>query len=146
MKTAQLDTVRSLQRGEIAATETYQQVLKNFVGFADLIDLELIHKDHRTAANTLRQHIRDEGEEPDKSSGAWGTFAKAMEGTARALSQTAALKTLKQGEEQGIKDYENALTKQGLLTKTAILIETELLPKTRSHVSLLNRIIAHQKA
>ena len=144
--TTRINTLHSLQRGEIAATETYQQILKNFQGFAEVIELEEIQKDHRTAANTLREHIREHGDVPEQNSGAWGAFAKVVEGTAKVFGQGLALKALKEGEEHGIKDYENALTDQELLSDCRVLIETQLLPQTRAHVSVLSRLIAGQKA
>ncbi|MBC7817425.1 MAG: DUF2383 domain-containing protein [Planctomycetaceae bacterium] len=144
--TKPINTLHSLQRGELAATETYQQILRNFKGFAEVIDLEEIRKDHRTAANALRQHIREHGDVPEKDSGTWGTFAKAVEGTAKVFGQGLALKALKEGEERGIKDYENALADQELQSDCRVLIETELLPKTRAHVSVLSRLISGQKA
>lgn len=144
--TTRINTLHSLQRGEIAATETYQQILKNFNGFAEVIDLEEIHKDHRTAANALRQHIREHGDVPEKDSGVWGAFAKVVEGTAKVFGQGLALKALKEGEEHGIKDYEDALNDQELKPDCRVLIETQLLPQTRTHVSVLARLIAGQKA
>lgn len=144
--TTRIDTLHSLQRGELAATETYQQILKNFQGFAEVIELKEIQKDHRSAANTLRQHIRNHGDVPEKSSGTWGAFAKIVEGSAKMFGQSLALKALKEGEEHGINDYEHALADQEILSDCRALIETELLPQTRTHVRTLDRMISAQKA
>src|SRR5437762_13622311 len=101
--------LNSLLRGELAATETYQQALPKLEGTPGYEELRRIHKEHREAANTLRQHVHKVEGRPDQSSGAWGAFAKAVEGTAKAFGVDAALKAVKQGEEHGVKEYEEGL-------------------------------------
>ncbi len=146
MNTNRIETLQSLQRGEISATEIYQQALEKFEGTACAAELATIQIDHRTAANTLREHIRGHGGKPEKGSGAWGTFAKVVEGTAKAFGESAALQALKEGEEQGVKDYETAANDNSLSSDCRALIETELLPRTKAHVSKLDRMIANLKA
>jgi hypothetical protein len=134
-------TLNSLLRGELAATETYQQAL-NVLGHAPgALDLRRIHNEHRDAANTLRRQIRQAGGEPDRSSGAWGTWAALVEGTALALGPHTAAQTLKQGEEHGVGDYERALQNEHLPPECKTLIHDQLLPHTREHVATLERIL-----
>src|SRR5262245_56665542 len=102
--------LNSLLRGEISATETYQQALAKVGSEPGASELRRIHDEHRETANTLRQHVHQHGGKPDQGSGAWGAFAKAVEGAARLLGNKAALKALKEGEEHGIKEYEEALS------------------------------------
>ncbi len=136
-----IDTLNQLLRGEIAATETYQQALVKVGNDPGATALRQIHDEHRTAANTLRQHVHQHGGKPDQGSGSWGAFAKAVAGTAKLLGNSAAVKALKEGEEQGIKDYEDALTKQELPADCRELIRTSLLPQTRSHIPALDRML-----
>jgi uncharacterized protein (TIGR02284 family) len=140
-----IDTLNSLLRGELAATETYQQALAK-VGDSGPGSAELrqIHVEHREAANTLREHVRKHGGTPDHGSGAWGVFAKAVEGTAKLFGNAAALKALKEGEERGIKDYENALNDATLPADCQTLIRTQLLPQTQSHIPVLDRLMSAQ--
>jgi uncharacterized protein (TIGR02284 family) len=140
-----IDTLNSLLRGELAATETYQQALAK-VGDSGPGSAELrqIHVEHREAANTLREHVRKHGGTPDHGSGAWGVFAKAVEGTAKLFGNAAALKALKEGEERGIKDYENALNDATLPADCQTLIRTQLLPQTQSHIPVLDRLMEMQ--
>src|SRR5262245_15128067 len=98
------DSLNALLRGELAATEAYQQRLAKVGSDAGAEDLRRIHVEHREAANTLRQHVHKVGGKPDQDSGAWGTFAKAVEGGAKLFANTAALKALKEGEERGARD------------------------------------------
>ena len=135
------DLLNSLLRGELAATETYQQALPKLEGTPGYEELRCIHKEHREAANTLRQHVHKVEGRPDQGSGTWSAFAKAVEGTAKAFGVDAALKALKEGEEHGIKEYEEALD-DGLLPECRNLVETTLLPQTRAHISTLDRLMA----
>lgn len=136
-----VDTLNKLLRCEIAATETYQQAMAK-VGQEPAADaLRQIHHEHRAAANTLRQHVHEHGGKPDQDSGSWGAFAKAVAGTAKLFGNAAALKALKEGEERGIQDYENALNDQALPADCRELIRTNLLPQTRSHIPVLDRML-----
>lgn len=134
-------TLNSLLRGELSATETYQQALNKLEGTQGYDELKRIHREHREAANTLRQEVHKVGGKPDQGSGAWGAFAKTIEGTAKTFGTDAALKALKEGEEHGLKEYEAAL-KNGLPPECKILIESKLLPQTRQHIPTLDRLMA----
>jgi uncharacterized protein (TIGR02284 family) len=135
------DALNSLLRGELAATETYQQALAKVSNEPGSEELRRIHDEHRTAANTLRQHVRHMGGEPDHGSGAWGSFAKTVEGAAKLLGNAPALKALKEGEEHGAKEYEDALKQDGLPAECRSLIAATLLPQTRNHVAVLDRLL-----
>ena len=139
--TAHVDTLNSLLRGELAATETYQQALAKVGNEPEAMQIRRIHQEHREAANTLRQHVHRFGGKPDQDSGAWGMFAKTVEGAAKIFGETAALKALKEGEEHGQKQYEEALQDGDLPMECQTLIRTTLLPQTREHISVLNRMM-----
>jgi len=139
-----IDHLNALLRGELAATMTYQQALEKVGNEPGVTDLRRVHGDHREAANTLRQHIHHHGGKPEQSAGVWGTFAKAWEGTAALFGNSAALAALKQGEERGISDYEAALKDANLAEDCKELIRANLLPQTREHVQVLERVIAHK--
>src|SRR5262249_46831969 len=135
-----MDALNELLRGELAATETYQQAMAKVGNEPGAAELRRIHDEHRTAANTLRQHVHHHAGKPDQGSGAWGSFAKAVEGAAKLFGNTAALKALKEGEEQGVKDYEAAL-KGGLPADCQELIRNQFLPQTRAHIQVLDRLM-----
>ena len=69
MATTTVDTLNSLLRGELSATETYQQALTQLQGTQGYDDLKGIHREHREAANTLRQHVHHYGAKPDQGAG-----------------------------------------------------------------------------
>jgi len=140
----QIETLNSLLRGELAATETYLQALARFEGHPDAADLREIMVDHRETANTLRQHIHQLGGKPDQDSGAWGMFARAVEGTAKAFGRTAALKALKEGEESGLHTYEELAADEELPPECLTILRTQLLPQTRAHIATLDRLMEAQ--
>jgi uncharacterized protein (TIGR02284 family) len=140
----QMDTLNELLRGEIAAVETYQQAMAKVDSDPGAVELRQLHDEHRAAANLLRQHIRGHDGTPDHGSGVWGAWAKAVEGVAKLFGNTLALKALKEGEEHGIKQYEDALKEESLPRECRDLIRSQLLPRTRSHITVLNRLIEAQ--
>jgi uncharacterized protein (TIGR02284 family) len=132
--------LNALLRGELAATETYQQALAKFAD-QPVEDLRKVHVEHREAANQLRQYVHHFGGQPDQGSGGWGAFAKAVEGTAKVFGRTAALKALKEGEELGLGSYENALQNVELPAECKWLINSQLIPQTKAHIAMLDRLM-----
>jgi len=135
------DTLNSLLRGEISAVETYLQAEDKFAGNTDSDALRRMRDDHQEASNQLRMHVRDKGETPAHGSGAWGTFAKLIEGGAKVFGRAAALKALKEGEEHGVNSYESALGDRQLPPECNTLIRDRLLPRCREHIQTLDRLM-----
>ena len=136
------DMLNGLLRGELAATETYQQALAKAGDDPRAAELRRIHDEHRAAANALRQHIHQHGEKPVQGSGGWGVYAKAVEAAARLFGDAAAVKALREGEEYGARDYEKALADPSLPEDCKGLIQARLLPETLGHVAALDRLMA----
>ena len=139
-----IDILNSLLRGELAATETYQQAMEKYGNEPGADVLRQMHADHRETANTLRIHVRQHGGEPYTASGAWGTWAKLVEGVAKLFGNTAALKALKEGEEHGLKEYEKALKEDALPADCKAMIRDKFLPQTRNHVAAVDRLMDAQ--
>ncbi len=136
-----LEILNSLLRGELAATETYQQAMKRLDDDPGAARLLALRDEHRSAANTLRQQVHQCGGKPDQGSGLWGAWSRLVEATATLMGGAAALKALKEGEEHGIKDYEEALKQDDLPVECKSLIQTQLLPQTRQHVAELDQLM-----
>lgn len=100
--------VIDLLQGELAAIETYNQALEKLAGRDDeSAALRRIRADHQEAAAELRAFLRGLGHDAEVTSGAWGAFAKAVEGTATLLGSAAALRALREGEQHGLRQYED---------------------------------------
>lgn len=129
-----------LLRGEIAAAETYKQVLEDLDGPpADwLRELQL---DHGEAIRFLYAELSGRGFEPPTSSGVWGFFARAVEGTAKMVSDKTAFAALREGERRGLEQYEQALASGQLPIDCRTRVEQELIPAQRRHIEVLDRLI-----
>jgi Domain of unknown function (DUF2383) len=139
--TCDIDILNSLLRGEVAAVETYDLVIRKFDGQPQAVELQRIRAEHAESVEVLRDRVRHFGGEPAETSGAWGKFTAAITGTAKMFGPAAALGTLKQGEEYGIGQYENALADRDVATADKALIRERLLPQCNRHVADLERMI-----
>jgi uncharacterized protein (TIGR02284 family) len=127
--------LNSLLRGEISAVETYRQALDRVVDGQARIQLEECAKSHQERVQTLRNCVSRLGGTPSQDSGAWGTFAKLVEATAKPFGDKAAIAALEEGEDRGLSDYRKELP--NLDPQSRAVVETELLPaQERTHRTL----------
>ena len=136
--------LNSLLRGEISAAETYRMAIDKVAdgggaGLANAGLLREIQEEHGRAAQGLRDRIRELGGEASDSSGAWGAWAKTVQGTMNLFGDASALKSLKEGEEHGLKDYQEAV--DDVDATTAQLISNQLIPAQQRHINLLDQLI-----
>lgn len=124
-----IEQLESYLRGEIAAVETYTMALDTLPEISTVRD-ELLAclKSHRDRVMLLQDAIQQLGGEPSTSSGPWGLFAKAFEGGAKVLGEKAALAALEEGEDHGLRDYEDELENDDLDTQMLGLVRDQLLP------------------
>lgn len=137
-----IDVCNSLLRGELSAVETYDQAIEKFENQSERSALQSIKADHILAVDLLSRHIVDMGATPSQDSGAWGTFAKAVEGGAKLLGESPALAALIAGEEHGISEYQSALEDPKVMDEIKGAIRTKLLPSLDSHVASLKQLQA----
>ncbi len=101
-----VDKLNEFLRGEMSAVETYQMALDKVEASSAARDELLVNlKSHQDRVIALRDAIVALGGAPAQSSGPWGTFAKLVEGAAKALGEKAAIDALEEGEDHGLKDY-----------------------------------------
>ena len=137
-----IDQLNSLLRGEISAAETYRMAIDKVADSDNATNAGLlreIQEEHGRAAQGIRDRIRELGGEPSDSSGAWGAWAKTVQGTMNLFGDAAALKSLKEGEEHGLKDYQEAV--DDVDPSTAQLIQNQLIPAQQRHINLLDQLI-----
>jgi bacterioferritin (cytochrome b1) len=135
--------LNSFLRGEISAAETYRMAIDRAGDSPDNAAnvglLREMQEEHGRAAQALRDRIRELGGEASDSSGAWGAWAKFVEGTANLFGDTASLKALKEGEEHGLKDYEEGI--DDIDATSAELVQNQLIPAQQRHINLLDQLI-----
>ncbi len=130
-----IDKLNSFLRGERSAVETYRQVMEKSETPAVRTSLQTGHDSHAKRARLLEEKVRVLGGEPSKDSGAWGSFAKAVEGGAKMFGMSAAVATLEQGEDHGLADYKRDL--KDLTPQNQEFVRTNLLvEQERSHALL----------
>ena len=140
------ETVRqlnSLLRGEISAAETYRMAIDKVADTdasgANAGLLREIQEEHGRAAQEIRDRIQELGGEASDSSGAWGAWAKTVQGTMNLFGDASSLKALKEGEEHGLKDYQESLDDVDPSSKQ--LINNQLIPAQQRHINLLDQLI-----
>ena len=142
-----LDEMNKLLRSELSAVETYKQALgkeqQKFGHETEFQRLNAILSEHQQAASQLSTQIQQLGGTPVQDSGAWGTWSKIVMGAATLLGDKAALKALKEGEESGLKEYEEALQdpKTPLEVKPVI---NSLLASQQAHIRTLDELMTKQ--
>jgi len=135
-----IDICNSLLRGELSAVETYTQAIEKYPTDPKVSELQSIRREHVEASAILTQNVRSMGGIPDTDSGAWGVFAKTVQGTANFFGAGSAVESLLQGEESGRHDYENALNDDKVMVECKVMIREELLPKVRQHIARLEQL------
>lgn len=122
-----IDQLRSFCRGEMSAVETYLQAIETTKNEAILYQLRNNLRSHQERVQLLRRRIEALGGEVPDSSGPWGVFAKAVEGTASALGDKSALAVLEEGEDHGLADYRADFS--NLDVESQELIAQQILPQ-----------------
>jgi uncharacterized protein (TIGR02284 family) len=130
-----------LLRGEISAVETYNQAVDRYGSEPGADELRRIRQDHQEAVDTLRGMVTAAGGTPSKSSGAWGGIAKAIEGAAKLIGNDTAFKVLKEGEEHGLKEYEDALKDEDLTASDKDALR-KFIDRQREHRTALDNLRA----
>jgi hypothetical protein len=128
MGTVNVDKLNAFLRGEISAVETYQMALdKVEAGSMARSTLEENRRSHEDRARLLREEIVALGGEPSTSSGAWGVWAKAIEGGAKIVGEKAAIAALEEGEDHGLKEYR--VDDKDLDASVRQIVTSKLLPQ-----------------
>jgi len=138
------DLLNKCIKDELSAIETYEQALGE--GRAEharergFQELSRILRDHRQAAESLRSLMQRSGGTPAHGSGAWGSWAKTVMGSAKIFGDKATLKTLKEGEESGLKDYQEIAQDASASSEVQSTV-SELMSKQQEHIRTLDRLM-----
>jgi hypothetical protein len=141
-----ISTLNTLLRGELAAVETYDQVLAKITD-PSTIALQENRDCHQKRTTVLSERILELGGKTDSSSGVWGSLAKLVEGGAQIFGKQAALAALQEGENRGLIDYRDANGRVDPTTQT--LLDTKLLPaqkRTHQLIGTLTKAAASGKS
>ena len=134
-----IDKLNSFLRGELSATETYRQAMEKLDDDPALkSELERCRQSHAGRTARLRAEIASLGGKPSETSGAWGAFAKLVEGGAKLFGKQAALAVLEEGEDHGLKDYRES--QDELTPHVREFVSKSLLPEQQITHQAMNRL------
>ncbi|HEY9679312.1 MAG TPA: PA2169 family four-helix-bundle protein [Drouetiella sp.] len=103
------DKLNGLLKGEISAVETYRQALEKVQDPSIVTELQCAHSCHSARVADITRKVQEFGGTPAEGSGAWGAFAKMMEGGAKMFGEKACIAVLEEGEDKGLSDYQKLL-------------------------------------
>jgi len=127
-----LHNLEALCRGELAAVETYNTALSSASLGTFRSQLIQCQRSHQNRVHLLGWRIHLLGGTPPESSGAWGVFAKAVEGAATVIGERAAISALEEGEDHGLNEYRSRIG--ALDADTRDFIQARVLPaQTETH-------------
>lgn len=124
-----IDQLNSFLRGELSAAETYRLALEHLEQSEFRPTLVQCSRSHEERARLLTDAILSRGGEPAKSSGVWGSLVRVLERGAAAISESAAIAVLEEGEDHGRDDYMRDLDQ--IDSGARQLVEFAILPEQR---------------
>lgn len=129
-------------RGEISAVEAYDQVIEKFITDpeAPISLLAQIRSEHQRSCESLRLLVSKKGEDPSEDSGAWGKVVSGLLNVRSLLGQDQVLRTLRTGEDHGLRLYQDALD-LGLTERERATIRDILIPRQVRHIAQLDSLI-----
>lgn len=132
-----VEVLNSLLQGEISAQQAHEKALALAGDMTpnEVAEIRRISAEHTRTAEILRTEIFRLGGAPAGSAGAWGAFARAFQLSANLLGVSTALSSLREGEEHGLREYEEALDVSTGPTKA--LLQGKLVPNQREHTGAL---------
>ncbi|MDP2308168.1 MAG: DUF2383 domain-containing protein [Pseudomonadota bacterium] len=132
-----IEHLNSFLRGEISSVETYRQALDKIQDPRVRNELQNILRSHQERTDLLRLRIVELGGNPVGTSGAWGAFAKLVEGAGAVFGVGPALSALKQGEDHGLNDYRRDLGDLDPVSQE--LVRSRILPEQeRTYRAIVN--------
>jgi uncharacterized protein (TIGR02284 family) len=125
-----IEKLNSFLRGERSAVETYNQAIEKLDDDPAVAQrLQSLRDSHGARVRELSTRIRNLGGKPDETSGAWGSFAKLVEGGAKIFGKSAAIAALEEGEDHGKRLYADNLDE--LSDDTKQFIRAQIIPEQR---------------
>jgi hypothetical protein len=128
-QSATIDQLNSFLRGELSAAETYRLALDKLAQSEYRPSLVQCTRSHEERARLLTEAVLGRGGDPAESSGAWGSLVRMIERSAAAISESAAIAMLEEGEDHGRDDYLRDI--DNLEPSARQLVEFAILPEQR---------------
>ena len=137
-----IDLLNAILRGELAAVETYDQVIA-LIKDEMIPELEESRTSHIARVPLLSARIKALDGIPSSTSGAWVSFVTLVAGGAKLFSRGAALSALEEGEDHNLVDYFKAVAQLDAASRE--MVESVLLPAQERTHRLMGMLTANKK-
>ena len=144
-KTAEIQDLERILRGEISAVEAYRQVLEKYDTYENATSLKRIQAEHEKAVEFWTAQLRSQESFVEESSGPWGAVVETFVGAAKLLGDGPTLRALKEGEEHGLKEYKELIENNNVNFESESFIKTICLDQQRLHIATLDSLILMNK-
>jgi hypothetical protein len=134
-------SIDEILRGEMSASDSYEQVASNLSSDVEKSRLNEFKQEHLAAIDFWKTQATVDGAVPETDSGVWGKAVEAFVGTSKLLGNTSALRALREGEEHGLKNYQELLERDDLTTVQKNQIKRQFIPTQEKHINSLNAMI-----
>ena len=131
--------LNAMLRGELAAVESYNEVLKRSLPLAVRTELERMRSQHQEMVGALRHWVRD-FQENNSSAGGQGKHANTVADATVAASGFRLLEALKSAERRAESTYRVALGNPDHRDGFRYFIGSKLLPQSQEHLATLDRL------
>jgi uncharacterized protein (TIGR02284 family) len=138
--------LNELLRNELSAVETFAQALLKLDNEPEAAVIRRLASEHSQAATWLREQVTQLGGVPASAADSWAFWTQTVKGTSNLLGDAIACKALQEGEEHGLREYEEALSDPDLSADSRLLIRFTLIPQQHDHVEAMGRLIASIQA
>lgn len=144
-KTAEVQDLERILRGEISAVEAYRQVLEKYSTYEHADSLRRIMTEHEKAVEFWKNQLRSQESFVEDTSGPWGTVVETFVGAAKLLGDGPTLRALKEGEEHGLKEYKELLENGSVNFESESFIRSICMDQQRLHIATLDSLILMKK-
>lgn len=144
-KTAEVQDLERILRGEISAVEAYKQVLEKYATYENANSLKRIQAEHEKAVEFWKNQLRSQESYVEDSSGPWGAVVETFVGAAKLLGDGPTLRALKEGEEHGLKEYKELIENNNINFESESFIKNICLDQQRLHIATLDSLILMNK-
>lgn len=135
------EAMNRILRGEISAVEAYQQVIDKISKDPEHVRLHEFLDHHADLVAYWERQVLEEHMMPDDSSGPWGYVVEAFVGTAKLFGSAAALRALKEGEEHGLKEYQNFLRNDYVAEEHKRYVRDTVIPNLQRHINSIEAML-----
>jgi uncharacterized protein (TIGR02284 family) len=136
------DTLNHLLRIELSTAEAYEHAWMKAGDDPAVMEIHRLATDHRDSVHLLRQYVLRFGGEPDLSFDACGGWVPLVTDATGLFGASGMCKALREGEENGLQAYEDALRDPNLHPDCRAVVRFTLLPKQRDHIRTLDALMA----